>query len=49
MYKQIWGENAEEVIYGGRNNKYKEAEDDKRRPFCDSRIEELGYRAFVVI
>jgi hypothetical protein len=24
--KQIWGENAEEVIYGGRNNKYKVAE-----------------------
>lgn len=26
VHKQIWGENAEEVIYPGRNNKYKEAE-----------------------
>jgi len=38
-----------EVIYGGRNKEYKVAEDDKRCPFCDSRIEELGYCAFVVI
>ena len=49
VHKQIWGENAEEVIYAGRNNKYKVAEDDKRCPFCDSRIEELEYCAFVVI
>ena len=33
----------------GRNNKYKVAEDDKRCPFCDSRIDELGYFVFVVI
>jgi hypothetical protein len=23
VHKQIWGKNAEEVIYPGRNNKYK--------------------------
>ena len=32
VHKQIWGENADEVIYGGRNNKQKGAEDDKRCP-----------------
>jgi hypothetical protein len=37
-----------EVVYGGRNNEYKVAEDDKRCPFCDSRIGKLGYCAFVV-
>lgn len=36
-----------EVIYRGRNNDYKVAEDDKRCPCCDSRIGELGYCAFV--
>jgi hypothetical protein len=31
-----------EVIYDGRNNEYTVAKDDKRCPFCDSRIDELG-------
>lgn len=35
-----------EVIYSGRNNDYKVAEDEKC-PSCDSRIGELGYCAFV--
>jgi hypothetical protein len=43
VHKQIWGKNAEEVIYGGRE----EGDQDKeyRCPICNSRIDEFGYCA----
>jgi hypothetical protein len=42
VHKQIWGKNAEEVIYGSGE----EGQDDEYRcPMCNSRIDEFGYCA----
>jgi hypothetical protein len=43
VHKQIWGKNAEEVIYGGGEGEDKD--DDYRCPMCNSRIDEFGYCA----
>jgi hypothetical protein len=45
VHKQIWGKNAEEVIYGGRGNEDQEGEDENRCAICNSRIDEFGYCA----
>ncbi len=45
MYKQIWGENAEEVIYGGVENRDQGEDNENRCPLCNSRIDEFGYCA----
>lgn len=38
VHKQIWGKDANQVIYG------KKTEDDEERcPICNSRIDEFGY------
>ena len=38
IHKQIWGKDANQVIYG------KKTEDDEERcPICNSRIDEFGY------
>jgi hypothetical protein len=46
VHRQIWGENAEEVIYGGRNNN---REWHRTTRVCDSRIAKARNCAFVVI
>ena len=45
VHKQIWGKNAEEVIYGSRGNEDQEGEDENRCAICNSRIDEFGYCA----
>jgi hypothetical protein len=48
VHKQIWGKNAEEVVYGTeeRAQDDNDHEDDKGRcPICNSRIDEYGYCA----
>ena len=42
VHKQIWGKNAEEVIYGSGKEK---DQDEYRCPMCNSRIDEFGYCA----
>jgi hypothetical protein len=43
VHKQIWGKNAEEVIYGGREEG--DQGEEYRCPICNSRIDEFGYCA----
>jgi hypothetical protein len=43
VHKQIWGKNAEEVIYGG--GKEEDQDEEYRCPICNSRIDEFGYCA----
>ncbi|MGA7602715.1 MAG: hypothetical protein WBM37_08975 [Nitrososphaeraceae archaeon] len=43
VHKQIWGKNAEEVIYGGGEGEDQDYE--YRCPMCNSRIDEFGYCA----
>ena len=43
VHKQIWGKNAEEVIYGG--GKEGDQDEEYRCPLCNSRIDEFGYCA----
>jgi hypothetical protein len=38
---QIWGKNAEEVIYGSGGNEDQEGGDENRCAICNSRIDEL--------
>jgi hypothetical protein len=40
VHKQIWGKDADQVIYGegGKKN-----DDEQRCPICNSRIDEFGY------
>ena len=45
VHKQIWGKNAEEVVYGGKENEEVLEEDEYRCPMCNSRIDEFGYCA----
>lgn len=45
VHKQIWGKNAEEVIYGSGGNEDQEGEDENRCAICNSRIDEFGYCA----
>lgn len=45
VHKQIWGKNAEEVIYGSGGNEDQEGEDENRCTICNSRIDEFGYCA----
>ena len=50
IHKKIWGKNADEVVYGGKEglggNKDKDkADKDDKCLFCDSRIDEFGYCA----
>jgi hypothetical protein len=43
VHKQIWGKNADQVVYGRGGG---EEEDDQYRcPICNSRIDEFGYCA----
>jgi hypothetical protein len=44
-HKQIWGKNAEEVIYGSGRNEDQKGEDENRCAICNSRIDEFGYCA----
>ena len=43
VHKQIWGKDADEVIYG--RGEIAEDDDDYRCPICISRIDEFGYCA----
>jgi hypothetical protein len=43
VHKQIWGKNAEEVIYG--SGEREDQDDEYRCPMCNSRIDEFGYCA----
>ena len=43
VHKQIWGKNAEEVIYGGGEDG--DRDDEYRCSICNSRIDEFGYCA----
>ena len=43
VHKQIWGKNAEEVIYG--SGEEEDQDDEYRYPMCNSRIDEFGYCA----
>ena len=43
VHKQIWGKNAEEVIYGGGEGEDQDYE--YMCPMCNSRIDEFGYCA----
>ena len=43
VHKQIWGKNAEEVIYG--SGEGEDQDDENRCPMCNSRIDEFGYCA----
>jgi hypothetical protein len=43
VHKQIWGKNAEEVIYG--SGEEEDQDDEYRCPMCNSRIDEFGYCA----
>ena len=38
VHKQIWGKDANQVIYGN-----KKKDDEERCPICNSRIAEFGY------
>ena len=42
---EIWGKNAEEVIYGSGGNEDQEGGDENRYAICNSRIDEFGYCA----
>ena len=46
VHKQIWGKNAEEVIYGSGGHEDQEGEDENRCAICNSRIDEFGYYAY---
>jgi hypothetical protein len=41
MYKQIWGKNAEEVIYGSGGNEDQEREDENRLMNLDTVLAEV--------
>jgi hypothetical protein len=45
VHKEIWGKNAEEVIYGGVVNRDQGEDNENRCPLCNSRIDEFGYCA----
>ena len=50
VHKQIWGKNADQVVYGrgeGQGGEKEEEDDDEyhRCPICNSRIDEFGYCA----
>lgn len=45
VHKEIWGKNAEEVIYGGVENGDQGEDNENRCPLCNSRIDEFGYCA----
>ena len=47
IHKKIWGKNADEVVYGGKDGQQwgKDKYEQERCPFCDSRIDEFGYCA----
>jgi len=40
VHKQIWGKDADQVIYGELEKK---EDDEQRCPKCNSRIDEFGY------
>ncbi len=40
VHKQIWGKDANQVIYG---EVEKKEDDEQRCPICNSRIDEFGY------
>ena len=44
VHKQIWGKNADQVVYG-RGGGEEESDDEYRCPVCNSRIDEFGYCA----
>jgi hypothetical protein len=43
VHKQIWGKNADQVVYGRGGEG--EGDDEYRCPICNSRIDEFGYCA----
>jgi hypothetical protein len=45
IHKQIWGKNADEVVYGKGEVAEEEDDDEYRCPICISRIDEFGYCA----
>jgi hypothetical protein len=45
IHKQIWGKNADEVVYGKGEEAREEEDDEYRCPICISRIDEFGYCA----
>jgi hypothetical protein len=49
VHKQIWGKNADQVVYGragGEGEEEGEDDDDEYQcPICNSRIDEFGYCA----
>ncbi len=40
VHKQIWGKDADQVIYG---EVEKKEDEEQRCPICNSRIDEFGY------
>ena len=45
VHKQIWGKDAEEVVYGRVEKRDQIDEDEYSCPLCNSRIDEFGYCA----
>lgn len=45
VHKQIWGKDAEEVVYGSVEKRDQIDEDEYSCPLCNSRIDEFGYCA----
>jgi hypothetical protein len=45
VHKQIWGKNADQVIYGGLEGSEDGDTYVELCPICDSRIDEFGYCA----
>ena len=44
-HKQIWGKNADQVIYGREGQGGDEEDNEYLCPICNSRIDEFGYCA----
>jgi hypothetical protein len=44
VHKQIWGKDAEEVVYGSVETR-DQIEDEYSCPLCNSRVDEFGYCA----
>jgi hypothetical protein len=42
VHKQIWGKDANQVIYG-RVDQKEDDDNEQRCPICNSRIDEFGY------